>query len=87
AQVNQRADFSVVELTLRTDETAGADEGAAGFSPRDAIDDAGGVLGTMAGVAILVLAIGGPIVLVPLALVATARALRRRRRERALRAA
>lgn len=83
-RVSNRASFSTIAVTLRSDRGAGDDEGA--WSPSDAFDDAMRILEIAAGVLMIAAA-----VLLPLALLlAIARAASRRtvrlRRERALEA-
>lgn len=81
-QLAQRADYSAVSLTLEPRRDAG---GAAGpWTPKDALRDAAGILRYAAGVLLLGLAIGLPLALLAGLGYAGARAVRRRRRHRAL---
>ncbi|MFN8132031.1 MAG: DUF4349 domain-containing protein [Solirubrobacteraceae bacterium] len=81
-QLAQRANYSAVSLTLEARREAG---GAGGpWTPKDALHDAAGILRYAAGVLLLVLAIGLPLAALAGLGYAGARALRRRRRHRAL---
>ncbi len=81
-QLAQRANYSAVSLTLEPRREAGAAGGP--WTPKDALRDAAGILRYAAGVLLLVLAIGLPLAMLVGLGYAGARAVRRRRRHRAL---
>jgi hypothetical protein len=83
ASLERRTNFSRVSLQIESDAGASsADSG--GWSVGDAIDDAGHILAVAAGVAIVALAIVGPLALIALLLWLGNRARVRHGRERAL---
>lgn len=81
-QLAQRANYSAVSLTLEPRREAGAAGGP--WTPKDALRDAAGILRYAAGVLLLGLAIGLPLAMLVGLGYAGARAVRRRRRHRAL---
>jgi hypothetical protein len=83
--LRQRTSYANVDVTLATEkEKSGGATGAGTWTPGDALDDAGKILGTSLGVLIIVLAILVPLALVATAIALPARSVVRRRRERVL---
>lgn len=81
--LHQRADYTRVSLRIESaGGGAGADDGR--WDVGDAIDDAGRVLSTAAGVSVLALAVLAPLILLAFLLWLGSRAWSRRARERAL---
>jgi hypothetical protein len=78
------AHYSIVTLALLAKVGDSGGGGTGGGSFDDAIGDAGAILVTVAGVVVRALAVALPLGLLGLSGWATARALRRRRRESAL---
>jgi hypothetical protein len=84
SSLERRANLSRVSLRIETGATASSDDGAAGWSIGDALDDAGHILAIAAGVTIVGLAIVGPIALFALLAWLANRTRIRRARQRAL---
>lgn len=89
ARVQRRANYATVSVNLTSDADApgAGDDDDGTWTPGDAIDDAGRILEVAAGVLVIVLAAALPIALVVVLGGLAARAVVRRRRERALDAA
>jgi hypothetical protein len=83
-QVDNRAAFANVSVTLVPDHSAGAPGGGSSWTPGDALHDAVRVLEVTAGVLLIALAILLPVGLVAGLAVLAGRATTRRRRARAL---
>jgi len=84
-QVKSRASRSTIAVTLLADRKSdGDDDGAAGWTPGDAFDDAVRILEVTAGVLLVGLALLLPLGLVALLVWLAARQAAQRRRERAL---
>jgi hypothetical protein len=83
ASLQRRTNFSRVSLQIESD-AAASSQSSDDWSIGDALDDAGQILGIAAGVAIVGLAIVGPLALIALLLWLANRARVRRGRERAL---
>jgi hypothetical protein len=87
ARVRSRATRSTISVSLLADRRAGAgagDDDAAGWTPRDALDDAVRILEVAAGVLLVALAVLLPLALLALPAWLLARQASQRRRERAL---
>lgn len=85
-QVNRRAAYATVAVTLLADGSAPApgEEDGGAWTPGDALRDAGRVLEVAAGVAIIALAAAVPLALLALGAALVVRRVTRRRREAAL---
>ena len=88
-RVRTRATWSTIAVTLLADRRAasdgdGAGDGAGGWTPRDALDDAVRILEVTAGVLLIALALLLPVGVVALLVWLAARQAAQRRRERAL---
>lgn len=81
-QIRRRADFA--EVSLRIESGAVGDSGSATWGIGDALDDAGHILTIAAGVAVVGLAVLGPLVLIGLLLWLASRVWVRHQRQRAL---
>ncbi|HEY4096515.1 MAG TPA: DUF4349 domain-containing protein [Baekduia sp.] len=81
--VRRRADLATVEVTVQGTGRPAAHGGGA-WTPGDALHDAGRVLEVAGGVAVIALAVLGPLAILALLAWFAARTLRRRRRETAL---
>ena len=82
SRLERRADLSLVRLRIKTN--AAPSSGSGGWDIGDAFHDAGHILAIAAGVAIVGLAVIGPIALIALLIWLANRAWVRQRRERAL---
>jgi hypothetical protein len=82
--LQRRANFSHVSLQIKTGESSAPSSSGGGWSIGDALHDAGHILAVAAGVAIVALAILGPLALIALAIWLAHRAWVRRSRRRAL---
>jgi hypothetical protein len=85
--VKRRASYSTIAVQLLADRRAGSsadDDGSAGWTPRDALDDAVRILEVSAGVLLVAGAVALPFGLVGLLVWLTVRQATQRRRERAL---
>jgi hypothetical protein len=80
--LRNRVDFSTVAVTVEADDTLSAGNGS--WTPGDALDDAIGVLGVTAGVALISLAVLLPITAIALLVLLVSRRIIRERRDRAL---
>lgn len=81
-RLNQRADFAHVSLQIESGETAGG--ASSGWGPGDALGDAGHILAIAAGVAVIGLAVVGPLALIALVAWLVHRAWVRHRRQHTL---
>jgi hypothetical protein len=86
--VKRRASYSTIAVQLLADRRAGSaasdDDDSAGWTPRDALDDAGRILEVSAGVLLVAGALALPLGLVALLVWLALRQAAQRRRERAL---
>jgi hypothetical protein len=83
-QIDNRAAFANVSVTLVADRDAGAGAGDGEWTPGDALDDAMRVLEVAVGIGLIALAVALPLGLIAGLAVIGSRAAGRRRRERAL---
>jgi hypothetical protein len=87
-RVKTRASYSSIAVTLLADRRSGSGaddgDGSAGWTPRDALDDAVRILEVSAGVLLVALALALPLGLVALLVWLAGRQAAQRRRERAL---
>jgi hypothetical protein len=84
AKLDRRASLSHVSLRIESGAVSTSSSGSGGWGPGDALGSAGHILGIAAGVAIVGLAVLGPILLIALLAWLAQRAWIRRSRDRAL---